>query len=191
MLARLQIDATSVVRRCEPSAKSHPPGVIDHQIRHCMRAYGLRALLVATDGALAFVGSASDPRIALNGLRCRYGGGLAPRRVWWGREYGIIALQLACSAISQRLDATIQALLETARIQEIALTPDHIVRARAYDLIEHVDLEFEHLRGNGTMRALDQAFMAERRRRPSLRHEEFARRLKIRMLYAIAEAPSL
>jgi len=115
----------------------------------------------------------------------------APRRVWWGREYGIIALQLACSAISQRLDATIQALLETARIQEIALTPDHIVRARAYDLIEHVDLEFEHLRGNGTMRALDQAFMAERRRRPSLRHEEFARRLKIRMLYAIAEAPSL
>src|SRR3977135_3457971 len=62
MLARLQIDATSVVRRCEPSAKSHPPGVIDHQIRHCMRAYGLRALLVATDGALAFVGAATHPR---------------------------------------------------------------------------------------------------------------------------------
>jgi hypothetical protein len=190
MSGRLHNNATNADRRHEPSAQNHPPGIIDLQVKHCIRAFGLRALLVATDAEHAFVGSARDPKIALIGLRGRYGAGLALRRLWWGPRDDIIALHLACSATARGLEATIQALLESAREQGIALTPDHIVRARAYDLVECVNLEFADLRRHGPLRELDQAFLAERRRRPSLRYREFAQRLKIRMLYAIAKAPS-
>jgi hypothetical protein len=190
MSGRSQDNAMHANRRHAPSEQSRPPGVIDHQIRHCIRAFGLRALLVATDGAHAFVGSARNPKVAMNGLRSRYGDRLAPRRVWWGLPDGIIALHLACSATARRHDATIHALLDLAREQDIALTSDHIVRARAYDLIECVNLEFARLRRNDPMRVLDQAFTVERRRRPSLQYEEFVQRFKIRMLYAIAQPPS-
>ncbi len=123
----------------------------------------------------------------MKGLRFQYGPGLELCRTWWGLPEDIIALHLAWSAMAQRLDATIEGLLASARRQMIALTPDHVLRARAYDLIECVSLEFEHIH-RGQMRELHQAFMAERQRRPSLQYDEFARRFKIRLLYAVVSA---
>jgi hypothetical protein len=147
----------------------------------------MRALLVTTDGKSAFVRSARDPEIAANSLRIQYGSGLELSRVWWGSPEEIIALQLAWSAASQRLDATVRGLLASAQDHEITLVPDHVVRSRAYDFIERVNLEFEHLCRSGRMRELNQAFMAARRRRPSLRYDEFAQKFKLRLLYAIVK----
>jgi hypothetical protein len=187
MLGGLQYQATRARRRHEPCEKFHRREFIDHQIKHYIRACGMRALVVVTDGKGAFVRSARYPENVANALRIEYGSGLALARVWWGSPEEITALQLAWSATSQRLDATIRGLLAAALNHEITLVPDHVVRSRACDFIERVNLEFEHLCRSGGMRELTQAFMAARRRRPSLQFDEFKRKFKLRILYAIAK----
>ena len=151
------------------------------------RQYKLRALLVITDGKRAFVHSARDPEIVVNGLRTQYGSELELCRIWWGAPEEIIALQLAWSASSQRLDATVRGLLASAQNNEIRLVPDHVVRSRVHDFVERVNLEFERLCRNGQMHELNQAFMVARQRRRSLRYDEFAQKLKLRLLYAIVK----
>ena len=187
MSGGLQYEATRARRRHEPCEKLHRREFVDHQIKHYIRACGMRALVVATDGKGAFVRSARDPDIVTNALRMQYGSGLALARVWWGCPEEMTALQLAWSATSQRVDATIRGLLAAALNHEIMLVPDHVVRSRACDFIERVNLEFEHLCRSTGMRELTQAFMAARRRRPSLQYGEFARKVRLRLLYAIAK----
>jgi hypothetical protein len=189
MSGRSQCKATSRQRPHEPCGNLHRRQVIDHQIKHYIRACGLRALLVVTDAdrKRSFVRSARNPEIVINSLRIQYGSTLELCRVWWGAPEEIIALELAWSAASQRLDATVRGLLATARNHEIRLVPDHVVISRAYDCLDRVNLEFEDLRRNGQMFELNQAFIAASRRRPSLRYDEFAQRVKIRLLYAIVK----
>jgi hypothetical protein len=187
MSGRSQYRATNWQRWHEPCEKLHQREFIDRQIKHYIRAYGLRALLIVTDGKRAFVRSARDPEIVVNGLRIQHGSALELCRVWWGSPEEIIALQLAWSATSQRLDATVRGLVALAQTYEIRLVPDHVVRSRAYDFVERVNLEFEHLRRNSRMRELNRAFMAARRCRPSLRYDEFAQKFKLRLLYAIVK----
>ncbi len=145
MLDRLQSAAPSPQPWHELREKPSRPEFVEHQFKHYIRAYGWRALLVATNGTQAFIDSARDPKVAMAGLRSLYGPGLRLHRLWWGPPDGIIALHLTWSATSGRLDATVHGLVESARDHEITLTPDHVARARACDLIERVDLEVEHL----------------------------------------------
>jgi hypothetical protein len=185
MLDRLQSAAPSPQRWHELREKPSRPEFVEHQFKHYIRAYGWRALLIATNGVQAFIDSARDPKVAMSGLRSQYGVGLRLHRLWWGPPDGIIALHLAWSATSGRLDATVHGLVESARDHEITLTPDHVARARACDLIERVDLEVEHLRCTGQMSELDQDFTTERQRQPLLQYDRFLRKLKTRLLYAI------
>lgn len=185
MLDRLQSSAPSPQRWHELREKVYRGEFIGHQFKHYIRAYGWRALLVATNGEQAFIGSARNPKVATEGLRFQYGFALRLHRLWWGPPDGIIALHLVWSATSGRLDATIHGLIESARDHEITLTPDHVARARACDLIERVDLEVEHLHCTGQMHELNQAFTTACQRQPSLQYDKFLRKLKTRLLYAI------
>jgi hypothetical protein len=187
MSRRLQSSTPDLRHWHEPRKNTHRPEFINRHFRHYIRAYGLRALLVARDGERAFISSSRDPNVAMKGLRIQYGFGLAPHRIWWGQPDGIIAVHLTWSATSQQLDATVLGLVEWARDRNIALTPDHVVRARARDLIERISLEVDHLYRTGQMRELKQAFATERRRQPSLQYDTFLEKLKILLLYGLVK----
>jgi hypothetical protein len=191
MSCEMRYQTTNLQRWPGPCEKLHRLEFIDHQIKHCIRAYGMRALLVAADEARVFVRSARDPAIVLNRLRIQYGSGLQLRRVWWGPPEEITALHLAWSATSQRLDATIRGLLASAQNHEITLVPDHVVRARAYDLVERVNLEFEYLCRSGKMHGCTQVLMVACQHQPSPRHDEFAQKFKLRLLYAVIKEQSI
>src|SRR5260370_41107376 len=110
MPGRLQNHKTNVQRRPEPCENPRSLQTIDREIKHCIRAFGLRSLVVATDGEHAFVGSACGAKVLMKGLLFPYGPGLELCRTWWGLPEDIIALPLSWSASPQRLAPTIYGL---------------------------------------------------------------------------------
>jgi hypothetical protein len=134
--------------------------------------YGV--FVVVTLDGVAVVSRARDPNKAIENLRVGTCTRPEPNRVWWTQSAADAAIvHLAFAATSWPTEELIPAVLNFARENNIALTSDVMVQAKARNLVEWVDSDFESLRYSGGTRN----FCTEE-----------LRRSKIRTLYRIAQA---
>jgi hypothetical protein len=139
--------------------------------------------VVATPNGASLVSRGRDPVRAVEALGVTTGQRIKLVRVWWTEKIAdAVALQLAFAATLWPSDELIPAVLSFARDHAITLTSDTVVQAKARDVVEWVDADFESLRSTGRMKNWAAAFGRE--------PKDFSaalRRAKIRTLYRIAQ----
>jgi hypothetical protein len=152
-------------------------------VRLYIRFSDLYAVFVAVaPDRIALVSKARDPNDAVEKLRVVTGTRLELVRVWWTQSASDAAVvHLAFAGTPWPPEELIPALLTFAREGNIPLTSDSVVQAKARNLVEWVDADFESLRSKGGLENCGTAFVADR-------EALTLRRSKIRALYRVAQA---
>jgi hypothetical protein len=139
--------------------------------------------VVVTPDGIGLVSRGRDPRRAVESMGLAKGTRLELARVWWTRNvHDAATIHLAFAATNWPPDDLIPSVLTFARENKITLTSDTVVQAKARDLVEWVDADFETLCVSRRGKDISAAF-GELVQFPAV-----LRRAKIRTLYRIAQA---
>jgi hypothetical protein len=154
-------------------------------VRLYIRFSGIYAVFVAVaPDCIALVSKARDPNRAVEKLRGVKGTRLELVRVWWTQSASDAAvMHLAFAGTPWPAEELIPAVLTFAREGNISLTSDSMVQAKARNLVEWVDADFESWRSRGGLENCRSAFVAD-----GEALSVTLRRSKIRTLYRIAQA---
>jgi hypothetical protein len=154
-------------------------------LRLYIRFSGLYTVFIAVaPDCIALVSKARDPNKAVEKLRVVTGTRLELVRVWWTQSASdAAAVHLAFAGTPWPAEELIPAVLTFAREGNIPLTSDSMVQAKARNLVEWVNADFESLRSKGGLENYRTAFVSNREALSVA-----LRRAKIRTLYRIAQA---